>query len=1057
MEGENSEEGQPPVKLEGSPQTLSREAQNEPSPDAPTGMGPKPETPSGSRDIGGSGAQHIESVQGVMDHEDINDRKDLETLAPASATAAGDADPTGLSPKANLKRYQKHFSTPKTTRSMTQSSRENQPQSDADEYAATTAAPSADESDMPRISAFAKLEFDDGEFYMNTYSVELGRDLFSARQVFQKADESDEVSITKRRKRSASSGDVSYASHRVRRKRSRHHHPSSVVSENGGVIAVDRSDSDSADGLRITRPSTSSSSQQMSRKSSMLFAPKIQTTDYQALAMASLLGVEAFQLYGRYELPIPSPEACPLIPIHPPVSRELQTDDNGQDAGEGPSEDAVGSHKAISRKHVKIAFDFEKHYFQIHVLGRNGAYVDDEFCAAGDVRPLTNGSLIQIGGVSVKFQLPDVPVGDTGAESNTSPDYVSGGRLDFAERSSMESSSEGAGREDSESAGEPEVQVRRVQRIRKPAKRQSSEKAAPTKGKTEKPNKRAPEPEPAPPIQKRKGPGRPPKNGIMSKREQAILARQAKEEARTGLQKGANGVSKEKPSKDSSEVQQEAPNLQPNGKRKYTKRKSKGDAVREQHGTGESTERTDSVAPEQILAAKPAKEKKPSKPPRSPSPVVDKNSLTEEQLAKPTASYVVLIHEALTEHAEAGKGPMSLHQIYSAIARKYPYFKFVVTTVGWQSSIRHNLLQHEAFEKIEREGKGWMWGLKPGVSIEKEKKRRAPSPQAPPQQFYPHHMLQHHQPYNPYYAGVPLPPNGVSYPHYGPPPQGLPPYVHPGMHPPPGYPPVPFPHPQGPNGPLPIINAAADTSSTYQSPYGPSSQNGEQQQSTSNTPASPAPNGNETTTPPNPQDQSPSNPSRQEGMLQSPPTSQQQHRISEPALPPQSSPTAAPIPANTPPETRQFLDRFRASLLREFPDKIFGEHLVSSAIARVLGTQSYSTLPGYGVGKPDHPQEVALMTSLTASLEGMRRKAKEVDAEAAAAAKPARPDEGKVANKGDETEERERRQGTEGDVDPSEATKETSPANKDHATTNGVVDPAASEAAKERKSVSDLT
>ena len=1047
MEEENSEGGQAPVKLEGSPNITPQELRDEPSPGALAGIGTELDAPLGRSKRGGSEAQGVGSAQEVMDPETTDYHEDLVTLAPASMTAAGNADHTSSSPKANLKRYQKHFSTPKTTRSMTQSSRENQPQSEADEYPGTIAAPSIDESDMPRISAFAKLEFDDGEFYMNTYSVELGRDLFSARQVFQKAVEPDEVPTTKRRKRSASSGDVSYASHRARRKRTRYHHPSSVVSENGGVIAVDRSDSESHDGLRVTRPSTSSSSQQMSRKSSMLFAPKIQTTDYQALAMASLMGVEAFQLYDRYDLPIPSPDACPLIPIHPPVSMELQTDDNGQDVGEGPSEDTVGSHKAISRKHVKIAFDFEKHYFQIHILGRNGAYVDDEFCAAGDVRPLTNGSLIQIGGVSVKFQLPDVPVGDTGAESNTSPDYVSGGRLNFAERRSMESSCEGDDREDSESAVESEVQARRGQRIRKPPKRQAPKNGIPTKGKTGKPNKQPPEPEPAPPIQKRKGPGRPPKNGIMSKREQALLARQAKEEAKAAAQKGVNGASKEKSSKDNLELQPEISNLQPNGKRKYTKRKGKGETIQEQHGTRESTEQTDSVAPEQLLAPKPAKEKKPPKPPRSPSPVVDKDSLTEEQLAKPTSSYVILIHEALTEHAEAGKGPMSLHQIYSAIARKYPYFKFVVTTVGWQSSIRHNLLQHEAFEKIEREGKGWMWGLKAGVSIEKEKKRRAPSPQAQTQQFYPHHMLQHHQPYHPYYTGIP-PPNGVPYPHYGPPPQGLPPYMHPGMPPPPGYPPGPFPPPHRPNG-LPIINAAADTSSTYQSPYGPSSQNGQQPQTTSNTSASPAPNGNETIPSPLPEAQSSANPPNQDGALQSPPTPQQQHQPPKQPLPQQSSSTAASIPADTPPETRQFLDRFRTSLLREFPDKTFGEHLVSSAIARVLGTQSYSTLPGYGVGKPDHPQEVALMTSLRASLEGMRRKSREADAEA----RPAAPQEDKIASHRAGTEEPEQPPQTESNLDSIEATnEEASPASTDSTKPNGVVEvevdaTAASEAA----------
>ena len=104
---------------------------------------------------------------------------------------------------------------------------------------------------------------------------------------------------------------------------------------------------------------------------------------------------------------------------------------------------------------------------------------------------------------------------------------------------------------------------------------------------------------------------------------------------------------------------------------------------------------------------------------RSPSPEIKEADLPPELLAKPTCSYVVMIHEAIVNSAEK---VLSLPQIYKAIETKYPYYKFVVSTNGWQSSVRHNLGQHKAFYKVDRAGKGWLWGVVDGVGIEKEKK-----------------------------------------------------------------------------------------------------------------------------------------------------------------------------------------------------------------------------------------------------------------------------------------------------------------------------------------------
>ncbi len=635
------------------------------------------------------------------------------------------------------------------------------------------------ETEQHQIQAFAKLEFDDGEFYMNTYAVEIGRDVHAARQAADLQARQD--TETKPRKRSASAGG-SITSSKVRH-RNGQNMASSIASESGGVIAVDNYESEPTRKPKTKKPkSWSSSSQQLSRKSSMLLSNG--KTDYNALAMASLMGHPSeANGFGPNSL-MPAPELVPLVPVHPPALPE----------------GAPSGGKSISRKHIKIAYNFEESLFEVKILGRNGGFVDDEWYAQGDVQTLTNGSIIQIGGVGIRFVLPDVAPGETGAETGLGSDPLSGGKMSFDMAESIEDESdddvdedeergrtrninneEGNGEEEDEE--EEEEEEPEVVEIRAKGKKKS-------------------EPESVP-MTKRKGPGRPPKNGIISKREQALLARQAREDAKALADRGSGALpnrGKLKAGKNT-KVKKEEPSLQANGKRKYTKRKRAGGTV-DQRDVRESTEQTDSVPPEQSIAAVlPTKPKKPPKPPRSPSPVFDEAALTPEQLAKPPQNYIVLIHEALSN---CDTGAMALPQIYRAIQRRYPYFKLRATTVGWQSSVRHNLSQNGAFRKIERDGKGWMWGLVPGVSIEREKKRRATPPPVSQQPYYP-----------------PGPPT-IQYPHPYPgmpPPNGRMPQNHYGM--PPGMPPAHMRHgppPQGLHGfSLPLANAQRE--STYQSPY----------------------------------------------------------------------------------------------------------------------------------------------------------------------------------------------------------------------------------------------
>ena len=916
------------------------------------------------------------------------------------------------------------------------------------------------ESEGPRIQAFAKLEFDDGQFYMNTHSVELGRDIRAARALIHHDLETNHSREVQGHRRSNSSADASQNPRRLKHEENRKM-AGSVVSESGGIMGVDVPSTERRRRSKIRKSkSTSSSSYNLSRKNSMLVpAPQ---TDYQSLAMASLShGAYRAQPVDTLAL-LPSPDECPLIPIHPPTVADGST----------------SGHRGISRRHVKIAYNFEKRLFEVQVLGKNGAFVDEQFYGEGEVQELKSGSYIQIGGVGVKFVLPDVAVGETGAESHVGSDPVSAGAMSFdfedgrGESVTMADSSEETTGEDDESIhnddelvgtyrddnpkasieldedGERQVdededeeedsgededeEIAESQPVRRRAAKRAAKRpkkplkpSKPTiklKLKTKPPLTTEPEPVPkAEPVTlppKRKGPGRPPKNGIISKREQALIARAAREAAKAeaiknGLIKpgkgqsgnGNNGLSSIEPGLDS-KIE----------KRKYTKRKKAEEATDEGDGIRETTAKTDSMPPEQILLAqppKPAKEKRPPKPPRSPSPVWDESTLTAEQLAKPSQSYVVLIHEALTN---SKTGAMSLPQIYRAIERRYPFYKLRVTTTGWQSSVRHNLSQHPAFRKIERDGKGWMWGLVPEISIEKEKRRRLTPPPMRPPGYYPPgpHMYRHPYPY----PGMP-PPNG----HLPPLPPGYPPYgMHPGMPPPPpgrGFPPSHVGIPRGSNGlPLPLVPPQDEQSSTYRSPYTPAPQSQPTQSSAPSASTHPIAQPQLEQSPSShPQQPSSLSPSQQQSHDSLQPqhshTPSQAHagsndhnsNLSQQSTGPPAPPPYYQTPQPHPPSSSQALHsvspqttmasslldavaKFKTALIASMPEKPNAEEVVTQAINRTLGITAplSDTSPA-----KEYPEEKAIMQALTNMLSAISKKEKEKEKASRQASNPPPP------------------------------------------------------------------
>ena len=798
-------------------------------------------------------------------------------------------------------------------------------------------APYTHDLDETRISAFAKLEFEDGEFYMNTHQVILGRDLTAARAAMRRDQEQG--------KHNFEDETLGAAPHTpLQGKRTESKYTKSVVSESGGILREgDDSDPDTRRKRRSRKASkksksTGSSSHDQSRRNSIQQNGLIM---YQAQSQVRRSAPETAGAVPVDPASLrPSPHDCPLVGIHPPAITP------------------ASGYKAISRKHVKIAYNSEKHLFEAHIIGRNGAFVDDEFRYYNDVIQLKSGSRLQIGGVVVRFVLPDVAIGETGAEQKADYEenvltdrYSEGGKemsFDFedtprdgvileetSEDEFEEEIDEGLGDDQDEDDLVEEEDEEHENRDMSGLDEMDEDEQEDER------QKAATMPNLAARPEKKRGPGRPPKNGIMSKREQQLVKKealaqaQAQQKAQKSLPQAAGPVpGKNKVGRPRKHPKQPTPEIQ-REKRKYTKRKPKEpkDPNVKQEGSGD----------DQPVKEKKEKKEKPPKPPRSPSPTFNEADLTPEQLAKPQANYVSLIFDALSN---SPTGQMSLPQIYRAIMRKYPFFVLKTTTNGWQSSVRHNLSQHHAFRKVERDGKGWMWAIVDGSTIEKEKKKKAsPPPQLTPGHMHHQQILQaghppHMMPGHPYGPGMMGPPG---YPMSHP----MPPGMHPGQ--PPQY--IAAPHqmhgPPPPPGPLPHVpglpppgfppsvppQLVAPSSGTYSSPYAPK-------------PNPPAASQHQTN------DQRPTTEHQQPVQAASTAaTPQPQYRQQQP--PPQPPPAQQPA-QNTPSvaappneKVLKFLETFKTTVIKSLKEKTSNaEAIVSSAVNRTLGITTESTVPG---------------------------------------------------------------------------------------------------------------
>jgi hypothetical protein len=460
----------------------------------------------------------------------------------------------------------------------------------------------------------------------------------------------------------------------------------------------------------------------------------------------------------------PSPNHVPFIGIHSP----------------GPN--IASKTKAISREHLKIQYNQKNGVFEAIPLHKNGFFCDEIHYKD---RPaiLRSGDRIQIKDVEFAFIINGVALGKTGAEEyeeeKKNRRYSEGGKemsFDFESSHAGEIHSTSSDEEEETSAavvpeesgselsdvGEDIIQdvdeSQVMQTIendmgtaQEPEPRQSQEQNQPhhplealrlelsssevrqEARSSEMSHEIKPESQlhllaygaefgdlpPMPP--KKRGPGRPPKNGIMSKREERLRKKQAMELAKKTMPQPPPGEPpiKRKVGRPRKHPRPEDDPDRPE-KRKYKPRKPKGEDGQEL-SDGE----------------RPLKEKRREKP-KTPPLELRKEDFTEEQLQKPNKNYGVLIDEVLTE--ASGLPGLTLKQIYKRIQKKYPYYYFVVDTKGWESSVRHNLIGNDAFKKNEETH---LWSRVPGIELDAGKKRKAPSPDQAAAQLHHAYGQQH--------------------------------------------------------------------------------------------------------------------------------------------------------------------------------------------------------------------------------------------------------------------------------------------------------------------------
>lgn len=418
----------------------------------------------------------------------------------------------------------------------------------------------------------------------------------------------------------------------------------------------------------------------------------------------------------------------------------------------------LGTSKSISRVHAKIYYQFDAMSWEIEVLGKNGAFVNEHYVEAGNTYGLGNTDKLQIAEATFTFLLPD------GATCPGNPlSLTDNFGLAHSPKATIENSTTLLSKPDDSAWLSPvapttPIAPHHLMRMTKPATQSTDPLGASSTNTADAVDSKlvtikfpntlddSPTSPPLPPFDATLGLSLD-HSSLASK---TLAGHPAKKPRKKYTKKNQNP----KPD-DLDQQSQENEEVWPMLQHQLTPSPepeviSLNSISAEPFGTGvtnlpeqvqteEERKKLEEEAAAQHAAqllhqeriARQAQEEEEGL--ILPPPETDPAVIADMQ--KPSASYATMIYNAIASH---DKKKMTLAQIYSWICIFHPYYRYIQN--GWQNSIRHNLSLNKAFKKVprtdEEPGKGSFWAVDPDSEMLFEggvykKKPPRPTPTAP--------------------------------------------------------------------------------------------------------------------------------------------------------------------------------------------------------------------------------------------------------------------------------------------------------------------------------------
>ncbi|GMG20530.1 unnamed protein product [Ambrosiozyma monospora] len=423
----------------------------------------------------------------------------------------------------------------------------------------------------------------------------------------------------------------------------------------------------------------------------------------------------------------------------------------------------LGPQKAISRKHAKIFYNFGTQRFELSVIGRNGAFVDDQFIEKGVTLPLKDDTKIQIGETRFTFVLPSESSASGNGVSGSSVGGVSAASGGTGGKTGVDGISIGKKSPKKKKSINPSDAVHLKSTLYNSSHKQNSNNlrlavsstsnstvnsvgniSGPVSASNSRPGSVSAASSPAFANSNVATPRSVSSSPSKSFVGTASLNKPSPMTPVTGIT-GFSSTSLPTssignvPKLGDDFISQLRANAEASVVKKEEAAKAAAALAASKSGSGVvpgSSARVLGVSgmpvtnqrrpspvvqrpvvsqlpppstPSAVKARTPSTSKKESKPKktRQPKKVYTTEEIPEPYRTKPNLAYCHIIARCLD--ANLTERGMSLSEIYKGIKDLFPYYFYCPD--GWQSSVRHNLSLNKFFRKISREGKGWLWGL----------------------------------------------------------------------------------------------------------------------------------------------------------------------------------------------------------------------------------------------------------------------------------------------------------------------------------------------------------